>query len=571
RLEQDFAGLHPEYEGRGISLISYLDWTLGSVQRALIVLIYAVAAILLIACVNIANLLLARSVNRKKEIAIRTALGASRFRIIRQLLAESLLLAAAGGGVALLIASWGIDALVGLVPENSIPVGTEIKINGPVLVFTMAVSALTAFLFGLWPAFQASRVNLSDSMKEDSQKASLSLRGRRSQNVLVVAEVALSLVLLISAGLMINSFARIAQVNPGFDAEKLISMRMNLPPGRYDNAQKKTAFYEQLIERVSKLPGVESSGVASHMPFIYTENATFTIESDSVDPSALTRSMDTRTVSPGYYRTMGIRLIQGEEFSEQDRSNTPPVVIVNRTLAERYWPGKEAVGKRIMLVRQNRPGIWLTVKGVVEDSAQQRLDDPLHPEINFALAQNAGYYRRMNLVVRAYGDPLALKESITREVQAIDKDQPVYEIHKLDTLVGQSIAPRRFAMMLLALFSAIAMTLAAVGIFGVMAYSVTQRTHEIGIRMALGASKSDVLMLVVRKGFLLIGAGVAAGIAGSFAATRLLAGLLFGVTATDPITFAVVTLFLIAVGVAACYIPARRAAKLDPVAALRYE
>jgi putative ABC transport system permease protein len=571
RVEQNFAGVNPEYEGRGITVTPYRDWVLGTMRPALLVLIYAVTAILLIACVNIANLLLVRAVKREKEIAIRTALGASRIAIIRQLLAESLLLAAVGGGLALLLASWGIDALLPLIPENTITQGLAINIDGTVLVYTMAVSILTSLLFGLWPAFNASRVNLSDSIKEGSQKASLSLRGRRSQSILVVSEIALSLVLLVSAGLMITSFARLTRVDPGFDAEHVLSMRINLPPARYRDSAQRADFFEQVIDRVSKLPGVESAGVASHMPFVYTENATFTVETESVDPSIRTLNIDTRTVSTGYFRTLGVRLLQGEEFSPQDRGNTPPVIIVNRTLAEKYWPDQEAVGKRIMIVRPNRPGVSLTVKGVVEDSAQMSLDIPVNPEIYFTLAQNAGAYRRMNLAVRSGANPHSLAGSIVREIQSIDKDQPVYQVQTLEELIGISIAARRLVMFLLALFSGIAMLLAAVGIYGVMTNNVSQRTHEIGIRMALGADRRDVLMLIARRGMLLVGAGVVTGLIGAFAATRLLASLLFEVTATDPLTFVAVTAFLVAVAMAACYMPARRATKLDPIVALRYE
>jgi putative ABC transport system permease protein len=570
RLEQDFTKTNPEYEGRGLSFLTLLEFYLGSVRHALLILLGAVGLVLLIACANIANLLLARAVARDKEIAIRTAMGASRRRIIRQFLTESLLLAVTGGGLGLLLASWGIDWLVKLAPEGSLPQGVEAGINGRVLIFTMAISILTAVIFGLWPALQSSRMTLTEAMKEAGPRSTMGRGGSRSQSMLVVSEIALSLLLLVMAGLMIQSFARLTRVSPGFNPEGVMTMRMNLPPARYNENAKKAAFFEQLIERVEKVPGIQSVGVASHTPFVFTENTIFTIEG-AADSSMSTQSLDTRTVSPGYFRTMGIPLVAGQEFTAQDRAGAPLVAIINRTMANRFWPDQDPLGKRLKNGRPDSKSPWATVIGVVEDSAQASLDVPIRPEINFSLAQNAGSYRRMNLLVRTKGNPLAFKDLIEAEVREVDKDQPVYQVQTMNELIGITVATRRFAMFLLGLFAGLALLLAAVGIYGVMSYSVTQRTHEIGIRMALGASSRDVMRLIVGRGLALVAAGAAVGLGGAYAATRLMATLLYEVSATDPLTFAAVTAGLTIVAMLACYIPARRATRVDPMVALRYE
>ncbi len=573
--EQALAGATPEYADRKISLVPLLEFTIGSVQTALIILLGAVAMVLLIACANIANLLLARAVSREREIAIRQALGANRSRIIRQMLTESGVIALLGGGLGLLIAVWSLDALVALVPAGSIPQGIEVSVDARVLVFTLAVSLATALVFGLWPALQASKVNLNESLKEGGQKTTGGYRNRRAQSLLVVAEVGFSLLLLIMAGLMLRSFARLTQIDPGFTPENVVSMRINLPPARYAQEGRMAAFFQQLIERVETVPGVESAAVASHMPFVYTEDWTFTVEGAASAP-AQTQNLDTRTVSPGYFHAMRIPLLKGETFSPQDRADAPGVVIVNQAMARRFWPDEEAIGKRIKLGRADSNNPWLSVRAVVEDSAQGSLDVATRPEVYFPLAQMAGRYRRMNLAVRATsGDPLNLVGSIQAQVRNIDKDQPVYQIQTMDSLVADSIGTRRFAMTLLGLFAGLALLLAVIGIYGVMSYAVSQRTHEIGIRVALGAGQKDVLKLIVGQGLVFIVLGLIAGLVGAFIATillpKFLSTLLYDVSARDPITFAAVTVILAVVAVAACYIPARRATKVDPMIALRYE
>ena len=569
--EQELAGTTPEYADRKIALVPLLEFAIGPVQTALMVLLGAVAMVLLIACANIANLLLARAVSREREIAIRSALGANRSRIIRQMLTESGVIALLGGGLGLLIAVWSLDTLVALIPAGTIPQGMDVGVDARVLVFTLAVSLATALIFGLWPALQASKVNLNESLKEGGQKTTGGYRNRRAQSLLVVAEVGLSLLLLIMAGLMLRSFARLTQIDPGFDPENVVSMRINLPPARYAQEGRMAAFFQQLIERVETVPGVESVGVASHMPFVYTEDWTFTVEGAATVP-AQTQNLDTRTVSPGYFHAMRIPLLKGETFSAQDTAAAPGVIIINRTMARRFWPDEEAIGKRIKLGRADSNNPWLTIRAVVEDSAQGSLDVATRPEVYFPLAQMAGRYRRMNLAVRSTGvNPLDLVSSIQAQVRNIDKDQPVYQIQTMDSLIADSVGTRRFAMTLLGLFAGLALLLAVIGIYGVMSYAVTQRTHEIGIRVALGAGRKDVLKLIVGQGLVFIVLGLAAGLVGAFIATSLLTRLLYGVGARDPITFAAVTGVLAVIALAACYIPAMRATKVDPMIALRYE
>ncbi|HET8678007.1 MAG TPA: ABC transporter permease [Blastocatellia bacterium] len=572
RQEQELGGNAPEYVERKITLVPLLDFTLGSVQTALMVLLGAVAMVLLIACANIANLLLARAVSREREIAIRQALGANRSRIIRQMLTESGVLALLGGGLGLLLAVWSLDALVALVPAGSIPAGVDVSIDSRVLIFTLAVSLATALVFGLWPALQASKVNLNESLKEGSQKTTVGYRNRRAQSLLVVTEVGLSLLLLILAGLMLRSFARLTKVDPGFDPENVVSMRINLPPARYAQEGRMAAFFQQLVERVETVPGVEAAAVASHMPFVYTEDWTFTVEGGASEETVQTQNLDTRTVSPGYFRAMRIPMLRGETFGPQDAAGAPGVIIVNQAMARRFWPDQEATGKRIKLGRADSNNPWLTVRAVVQDSAQGSLDAATKPEVYFPLAQMAGRYRRMNLAVRsAAGDPLSLIGQLQAEVRGIDKDQPVYQIQTMESLIADSVGTRRFAMTLLGLFAGLALLLAAIGIYGVMSYAVTERRHEIGIRVALGAGQKEVLKLIVGQGLVFIVSGVVIGLIGAYIATSLLSNLLYDVSARDPITFAVVTIVLTLIALAACYIPARRAMRVDPIVALRYE
>ena len=567
RNEQDFLGTNQEYAGRGIYVQPLAEFYFGPVRRALLILMGAVALVLLIACANIANLLLARSMSRAHEIAIRKSMGASRARIIRQMLIESAVLGLLGGGLGLLIASWGTRLLFKLIPTGTIPSGMEVTMNVPVLLFTLGVSLLTAFIFGLWPAIQGSRTQTREALQTASQRATAGVAARRAQGVLVVAEVGLSLILLVMAGLMIRSFAKLTNIDPGMSTADVIEMRINRSPAKSKDGAQNALFFQSVVDRVKTLPGVEAAGVASHMPFVYTEDWPITVES-AANGGAQTQSIDTRTVSSEYFTTMQIPLVSGQVFAAEEAQ---PVVVVNQAMVNRYWPNQDSLGKRIKIGNPDSKSPWFTVKGVVKDSAQSALDQGIRPEIYFALGQMAGRYRRMNLAVRTSVDPKSTLAAIQGAIREVDKDQPVYQIQTIDELIRESVSTRRFALTILILFAVLALVLAVSGIYGVISYSVTQRTQEIGIRMALGAQSADVLRLVLVQFMRLTIVGVALGLVAAYLATRLMSSLLFGVTATDITTFVLVSISLSLVALVACLIPARRATRVDPLVALRYE
>lgn len=567
RNEQDFGGTNQEYAGRGIYLQSVAQFYFGTVRRALYILLGAVGLVLLIACANIANLLLARSMSRSHEIAIRNAMGASRARIIRQMFIESAVLGLLGGGLGLLIASWGTKLLFKLIPTGILPTGVEITMNVQVLLFTLAVSLVTAFIFGLWPAIQGSRTQTREVLQASRQRSTASAGARRAQNVLVVAEVALSLVLLVMAGLMIRSFAKLTNIDPGMSTANVLSMRINRSPAKSNDGANNPIFFQQVIDRVKTLPGIESVSVVSHPPFSSTEELAITVESGVVQ----TQAIDTRTVSSDYFNTLQIPLVGGQVFSVDDGAQATPVVIVNQTMVNRYWPNQDPLGKRIKLGNSDSKSPWFFVKGVVKDSAQLTLDRETRPEVYFALGQLAWRYRRMNVAVRTSVDPKSTVPAIQAAIREVDKDQPVYQIQTIDELIGLTVDTRRFALTILSLFAVLALVLAVSGIYGVISYSVAQRTQEIGIRMALGARATDVLRLVLVQFMRLTVVGVILGLVAAYALTRLMTSLLFGVTATDITTFILVPISLALVALVACLIPARRATRVDPLVALRYE
>jgi putative ABC transport system permease protein len=494
-------------------------------------------------------------------------MGASRARIIRQMLIESAVLGLLGGGFGLLIASWGTRALLSLIPTGTIPAGMDVTMNVQVLLFTLAVSLVTAFIFGLWPAIQGSRTQTREALQAASQRATAGLGTRRAQSVLVVAEVGLSLILLVMAGLMIRSFAKLTNIDPGMSTANVMTMRMNRSPAKSKDGSQNAIFFQTVIDRVKTLPGIESAGVASHMPFVFTEDWPITVESVT-NAGLQTQSIDTRTVSPEYFTTMQIPLAAGQVFSAEENV---PVVIVNQSMVNRYWSNQDPLGKRIKIGDANSKSPWFTVKGVVKDSAQSALDEGIQPEVYFALAQMAGRYRRMNLAVRTSVDPKSTLAAIQAAIREVDKDQPVYQIQTIDELMRDSVGTRRFALIILIMFATLALVLAVSGIYGVISYAVTQRTQEIGIRMALGASTKDVLRLVLGQFMRLTVVGVVLGLIGAYALTRLMTSLLFGVTATDTTTFVLVSITLSLVALVACLIPARRATRVDPLVALRYE
>lgn len=565
---------HPaENTNLGAAVTPLHEHVAGDIKPALLILLGAVGFVLLIACANVANLLLARAAVRQKEIAVRVALGASRLRLIRQFLTESILLAAVGGAVGLLLSLWGVSLLKTFIPENISQV-KYIAIDGRVLIFTLLVSLLTGLIFGLAPATQASSFNLNETLKEGGRD-SVGSRGNRIRSLLVIAEVAISLILLVGAGLLINSFLRLRNVDPGFRANNLLTMSMVLPQGKYPDHARRSAFYTELVNRIEALPGVKSAAVTNWIPLVRQgDSIGLSIEGrpDPAPGQGQRQSVVTRIIHPHYFRTMGIQLLQGRELGEQDRADSPAAAVISETMARRFFPGESPLGKRITPGRADStdPDDWATIVGVVKDVRQMELVADPKPQMYLSYNQ-AGFFAPRFLVISTDVDPLSLSAVVRKTVWEIDRDQPVSNIRTMEDVLSDSIARQRFSMLLLAVFAALALVLAAVGIYGVMSYSVAQRAHEIGIRMALGAQRSDVLKMIVRQGLKLVLIGIAIGLAAAFTLTRVMTSLLFGVSATDPLTFITISLVLISVALLASFIPARRATRVDPMTALRYE
>jgi putative ABC transport system permease protein len=575
--------------GFGTQVIPLHEATVGSVQTALLVLLAAVGLVLLIACANVANLLLARATARQREIAIRTALGAGRGRLIRQLLTESLLLGLAGGALGLLLAVWGVDVLVGLGPN--LPRLGEIGIDRSVLAFTFALAILTSVIFGLVPALQSSKTDLNETLKESGRSTTGGARRRLLRNSLVIAEVALSFVLLVGAGLMIKSLLRLQNVNPGFRTDHILTMQMSLPPTKYtqERPEMTAGFFQQLVERVKRLPGVETASVSTALPLTNSGwGKLFTIE-DRQAPKSLDEvpNVQYRQVSPYYLSTLAIPIVKGRGFSDRDTRGTLPVAVINETLAGSFFAGADPIGKRLYLGPPEElvpPGMLppgfrfqhFTIIGVIGDVRHNGLNQPIAPEIYTLHEQElaskfANPSNSMYLAVHTTIEPTSLVGAIRHEVQELDREQPIDQIATMEELLATSLSQSRFSTLLLGIFAGVALILAAVGIYGVMAYSVEQRTHEIGIRVALGAQTGDVLSLVIRQGLVLAIAGVGIGLGAALIITRVMTSLLYGVTATDPLTFAIISLLLTGVALVASFIPARRATKVDPMVALRYE
>jgi putative ABC transport system permease protein len=555
--------------GYTLNLVPLHQQMVGKIRKLLIVLLATVAFVLLIACANIANLLLARASSRQKEIAIRAALGAGRLRIIRQLLTESLLLSLTGGLLGLLLAVWGNSLLVSLIPTD-VPRIHEVSLDGRILAFTVLVSFVTGLVFGLAPALQASKLDLNESLKEGLRGTTSGLRQNRLRSLLVVSEVAMALVLLVSATLLIKSFVRLSDVNPGFDPANVLTMDVqvpNLPPSRYAKKEEQTAFFQQLTDRVRALPGVESASAVLTLPLTGAFEATDVILPGTESVSGAVRpEADYTTVTPDYFVTMQIPLLKGRQFSSQDTKDTPGVIIVNEAFAQSLWPNENPLGKRFTVGFEKEQR---EIIGVVGNIKQTTLDAQTRSAMYMPHLQSPSAV--MTMLVRTTGEPLRIAGSVREQVRAIDKDVPVTHIQTMEQIFSASVAQQRFSMLIVGLFAGLALILATVGIYGVMAYSVTQRSHEIGVRMALGAGTSQVLKLILKDGMVLALLGVAIGLAGAFALTRLMTTLLFEVTPTDAMTLIVVPLILLGVALFACYIPARRATKVDPLVALRYE
>ena len=560
---------HPD-STHGARLVSLHEEIVGNVRPALYVLLGSVALILLIACANVANLLLARATARQKEVAIRAALGANRRRLIRQFLTESILLAALGGGLGLLLALWGVDLLVAASPGD-IPRVDKISIDGTVLGFTFGVALLTGIVMGCAPALRATKLDLNETLKEGSHSATGGPRRQRLSGLLVIAEVALALVLLIGAGLLLQSFMRLLQVDPGFRPENLLTMQLSLPEAAYPEAQHRIAFFDQVLARIEALAGVQAVGAVSDLPFSGSRTSN-SFEIEARPPMARGESInaDFRISSPNYFQAMGIPLLRGRDFSARDTRDAPLVVIINQTMARRFWPDEDPMGQRLTIGRAaDGSPVWREVVGIIGDIRHDRLNVEPAPEMYVPYWQRpAG---RLSLVVRATGEPRDLIAAIRSAVQSVDPHQPVYSINLMERRIARFLAPHRFNAYLLGIFALLALLLAVVGVYGVLAYAVARRTQEIGIRMALGARPRDVLRLVIKQGLSLTLIGIAIGLAASLALTRLLTSLLYGVSATDPLTFMSVPLLLLAVALLATYIPARRAARVDPLVALRYE
>jgi putative ABC transport system permease protein len=561
----------------GGSAVLAAEELVGDIRPVILVLMGAVGLLLLIACANVASLLLARAEARQREIAVRAALGARAGRIVQQLLTESVALATAGGLLGLLLATWGIRALVSAAPPT-LPRLEAIGMDGWVLAFTAAITLSTGLLFGLTPALQAARPGLSGALSEGG-RGGAGLGRQRFRRGLVVSQIALAVVLVAAAGLLIQSFARMRGVDPGFVPERLLTARVELSPVRYESNEQIRAFYEQLVRRLESLPGVRSAAAVKALPMTQLELGDWSFVREgmhSLPPRPSEWSLAYwQTMSPGYFETMQIPVLQGRGFEATDRIGAPGVAVINRTLAQQVWPGGDALGRRILLGGGATDSIWRTVVGIVGDVRHRGLDAEPRPEIYLPHAQfPAGTgtpLRSLRLVLRSEGDPGQLTGALRAAVAELDPDLPVVEVQAMEEALGAWAAERRLTMLLVGVFAMLSLTLGAVGVYGVMAHLVVQRTREIGIRIALGAPQREILGLVLSQGASLAGLGIAAGLIGALAATRLLAGLLFGVGPTDPSTFVATAAALGFVAAIASLLPALRAVRTDPITALRSE
>jgi putative ABC transport system permease protein len=573
-LRSEYPKDYPPDAGWKVQLLPAQKALIGKVRTTLLVLLGAVGLVLLLCCVNIANLLLARTSARQREIAVRLALGAGRGRLVRQLLTESLLLALLGGAAALLVVSWAISLLLRLVPTD-IPRLHEVGINGSVLGFTLLVSVVTGVLFGLVPALQSSRPDLLANLKDGSLGSGFGLRHQRFRNTLVVAEFALSLMLMVGAGLLLRSFWKLLEVNPGFNPQRVLMARIWLPvPNNpelnpYRPVAKRAAFVSEVLRRVSSLPGVQyaAMGGGNGVPLIGPHNSgAFTIENRAEEPSNLPLAQIS-SVSADYFRVLGTPLIRGRFFADSDDTTAPPAALIDEAMARRYWPNEDPVGRRIKFGRQGSKAPWMAIAGIVGNIKTDGFEVPDQPHLYVPILQNPGV--ALAVYLRTTSNPEILTQSVRQQVQAVDPNLPVFGERTMEDLVAASLAQRRFAMQMVSIFGLVALLLAGIGIYGVISYSVTQRTREIGIRIALGAQPRDVLRLVVGQGMILslIGSGI--GVVLTVLLTRFLASLLFGISPNDPLTLVVTSLLLMVVAALACYFPARRATKVDPMVALR--
>jgi putative ABC transport system permease protein len=567
RLEQQYRETNT---GLGATVFPIVADTVRKYDTGVWVSMGAVAFVLLIACANVANLMLARATGRQKEIALRAALGASRWRIIRQLLTESVIVALLGGTLGILIALWGIDALRASNPGDAAkfaPGWNQLGINLPVLGFTVGLSVLSGLLFGLAPAWQVSKPNLNDSLKEGSRQSSG--RSHRLRSSLVVFEVALSLVLLVCAGLFFRTFLTLFKTDPGFDPDHVLTMNLILPRAKYKAEPQRAAFYTDLVQRVKTIPGVASVAAVNYLPLGGSNSSdAYLVEGAPEPPPSEENIGRYRVCTPDYFSTMRIPILKGRAFTEQDTAGAPPVVIVNETLARKHWPGQDAIGKRIRFYGPLDKAPWMEIVGISKD-VKHELTLEVTPEYYLPHAQDS--WSSMVLVARTTVDPKSLAGEIRQDVLAIDKDQPVFDVRTMQEVRSISMGLQTFSSVMIGIFAGVALLLASIGIYGVMVFVVTQRTQEIGIRMALGARRGDVLKLVLTNGMKLAVIGLVIGLAAAWGVTRFFSTLLVGVQPTDLLTFSLVSVCLLAAAFLACYLPARRATKVNPLEALRYE
>lgn len=570
QMQKEHPDRYEENSGWGATAVNLQEEIVGNVRVALSVLLGVVGFVLLIACANVASLVLVHAGSRRREIAIRTALGASRAAIVRQLLIESLILSLVGGGLGLLIASWGTSLLAALSPAI-LPRVDEVHLDSRVIVFSFAVSALTGLVFGTVPALQVSKLNLSDALKQSSSKATETTSRRRFRGLLVVSEVALTMVLLVGAGLMIKSMHRLQQVDLGFDPSNVLTFRVALPATKYAEPQAQRRFFDELSNKIESEPGVRSAGLVNLIPLGGSGNRrSISVENKPENPT----NAEFRLSNAQYFEAMRAQLRKGRFFDHTDREDTQKVVVVNESFVKVFLPGDEPLGQRIKLGGPDSPFQWLSIVGVIKDFKHRSLDVEASPEMYVPYSQPPlpkWNVQSMFLAIRTEQDPASTIGAVRAIVEGIDREQPIYSVATMEQLVGRSVAPRRFNTLLMLIFSGLALLIALIGIYGVMSHSVAQRTREIGIRMALGARVGNVMALVIRSGMLLAVIGVALGIAAAFAFTRLMASLLFEVKPTDAVTFVSVAACLLLVALFACCLPAFHATKVNPLIAMRSE
>jgi putative ABC transport system permease protein len=567
RLAQQY----PDFNTRIGAFVNPLDEEIvGDMKPALLILLGAVAFVLLIACANVANLLLARAAVRQKEIALRLALGADRARLTQQLLVESVLLSLLGGIVGLGLAYAGLHVLTQFIPGD-LAQADSIAIDAKVLAFTLGIAIVTGLAFGLAPASQASNFDLNETLKEGSRDSSAGVRGKRLRSAMVVAEVAVSFILLIGAGLLINSFIHLRNLDPGFRADHLLVMNLDLSDVRYPDNPRRVAFFDEVVRRVQALPGVRSVAVAGNLPLVYHgDSMTIGVEGIADPPPDQMPDVIFRTVGPNYFNTMGIALVRGRDFNDNDTLDTALAVVVSEKTAQRFWPNEDPLGKRLKPGGTMSQSPWRTVIGVVKDVRQNDFIAQPKMQMYFDFRQTKSLVANA-LVVRTALEPLSIATSVRNAIWSVDKDQAISNIDAMENIVAGAVARQRFSMLLLAIFAGLALVLAAVGIYGVMSYSVAQQTREIGIRMALGAQRTDVLKMTIKQGLKLVGLGLIIGLGAAFVLTRVMATLLFGISATDPLTFLTISFVLFLVAMLASYIPSVRAMRVDPMVALRYQ